>query len=164
MLPHYVVKLFGTRNCHVYEMSETVWHERLKLSCKIQSFKDNRWKSTVLRCEHYLINWQNIFAMSILYNPQNDRLYASVLSASRKTAFALEHQYAINFLACNFANVHRFHFFTGRLSNKFVKKTWLLKISPHLKCVATLPCDLSLIMTLVRKCRLLSDIGVFKVV
>jgi len=31
--------LFDTRNCRVQEMSETIWHERLKLSCKIQPFK-----------------------------------------------------------------------------------------------------------------------------
>jgi len=50
MLPHYLVKLFGTRNCRVHEMSNenlhftgmnisgsnTVCHERLKLSCMIQ--------------------------------------------------------------------------------------------------------------------------------
>jgi len=39
---HYLAKLFGTRNCHVYEMSEINWHERLKLSCKIKPFKDSR--------------------------------------------------------------------------------------------------------------------------
>ena len=29
MLPRNRVKILGTRNCHVHEMSETVWHERL---------------------------------------------------------------------------------------------------------------------------------------
>ena len=58
--------------------------------------------------------------------------------------------------------VHRFKkFFAGRLSNKFVK-IWPLKISPHLKCVATLPCDLSLITTLVWKCLLFSDVDVLQ--
>ena len=42
-------------------MSETIWHERLKLSCKIQPFKNSRWKSTAWRCEHYLINWEKYF-------------------------------------------------------------------------------------------------------
>ena len=47
-------------------MSETIWHERLKLSCKIQPFK-NSWKSTVWWCEHYLINWQgSVTAFSAL--------------------------------------------------------------------------------------------------
>jgi len=36
-------------------------------------------------------------------------------------------------------------------------KNWHLEISPHLECVATLPCDLSLITTLVQECRLFSD-------
>jgi len=39
MLPHNVVKAFGTRNCHVHEMSEAISHERLKLSYKIQPLK-----------------------------------------------------------------------------------------------------------------------------
>ena len=72
-------------------MSETLWHERLKLLCKIQPFKNNCWKSIVLRCEHYLINWQNILTLSILQNPQNDRLYASVSSTSQEIAFDHDH-------------------------------------------------------------------------
>jgi len=52
-------------------------------------------------------------------------------------------------------------FFTGRLSNKLAK-IWLLKISPHLKRVATLPCDLSLIKTLVWECRLFLDTAVLQ--
>ena len=52
-------------------------------------------------------------------------------------------------------------FFTGRHSTKFVK-TWLLKSSPYPKCVATLPCDFSLIMTLVWECHLFSDIDVLQ--
>jgi len=57
------VKILGTWNCHGHEMSETVRHERLKLSCKIRPFRNSRSKSTVWRCEHYLINWQNIFTV-----------------------------------------------------------------------------------------------------
>ena len=47
-------------------------------------------------------------------------------------------------LACNFAKYSPILiFFTRRLSNKpFL--IWLLTTQPHLKCVATLPCDLSL--------------------
>jgi len=56
-LAHYLVKIFATRNCHVDEMCETIWHERLKLSCNIRPFKSSRWKSTVWRrSEHYSIN------------------------------------------------------------------------------------------------------------
>jgi len=39
---------------------------------------------------------------------------------------------------------------------------WLLNISPHLKCVATLSCDLSLITTLVWECRLFSGVDVLQ--
>ena len=46
----------------------------------------------------------------------------------------------VHVLACNFAD---FIFFTRRLSNKpFL--IWLLTTPPHLKYVATLPCNLSL--------------------
>jgi len=59
MLPYYLVKIFGNRNCHVHEVSKTIWQEGLK----------------------------SIFLPAIL------------------------------------PNVHRYKkFFTGRLSNKFVKK------------------------------------------
>jgi len=50
----------------------------------------------------------------------------------------------------------------GRLSNKIIKM-WLLKISSHLKCVVTLPCDLSLIMT-GREYHLFLDIDISTVV
>jgi len=53
--------IFCTRNCHVHKMSETIWHERLELLCKIQLCKNNCWKNTVWRCGHYLINWQKYF-------------------------------------------------------------------------------------------------------
>jgi len=54
------------------------------------------------------------------------------------------------FLPAILPDVHRFKkfFFTGSLGNKFVN-IWLLKISPHLKRIATVLCDLSLIATLV---------------
>jgi len=39
---------------------------------------------------------KNIFTVSILHNPQNDRLYASASSASQETAFAHDHQRAIH--------------------------------------------------------------------
>jgi len=61
-------------------------------------------------------------------------------------------------LTCNFAKIFLYidltKFFTGRLNNKFVLR--LLKIPLHLKCVAMLPCDLSLITTLVSDCCLFS--------
>jgi len=66
------------------------------------------------------------------------------------------------FLPAILSNTDRFKsFFTGRLINKFVNIR-LLKILPHLKCVATLRCDLSLITTLVWECRLFSDIDVLQ--
>jgi len=48
-------------------------------------------------------------------------------------------------LACNFTKRSTIlKLFTGRLSNKPFS-IWLLTIPPHLECVATLPCNLSLI-------------------
>ena len=48
------------------------------------------------------------------------------------------------FLLVPLPNIHRFKKFTDRLSNKpFL--IWLLKTLPHFKCVATLPCNISLI-------------------
>ena len=61
MLPDYLVKISGTRNCHVHWMSETTWHESIKLSWQIQTFKNSPWNSNVWRCKHYLINWQKYF-------------------------------------------------------------------------------------------------------
>jgi len=66
------------------------------------------------------------------------------------------------FLAAILPNVRRFKMFFSLTNNKFVKKTRLLKISPRLKCVATLACDLSLITALVLKCCLLSHIYVLQ--
>jgi len=126
------------RNFWYHEVSETISHERLKLSCKIRPFKNSRWKSTVWRCEQYLINWQKYFhsahsvCLSVFrlfvpfytslllfmshvawnkpdliliwpHNPRNDRLHASASSTSQETAFAHDHQHAIQLLACNFA-------------------------------------------------------------
>lgn len=51
-------------------------------------------------------------------------------------------------------------FFTGRLINKLVR-TWVLS-SPQVKCVATIPRDLSLVTTLVCECRLFSDVHVLQ--
>ena len=34
------------------DMNETNWHEILKLSCKIQLFKNSRWKSTLLTTQN----------------------------------------------------------------------------------------------------------------
>jgi len=44
--------------------------------------------------------------------------------------------------------------------NNAVGDRWLLKTSPHLICVATLPCNLLLITTLVWDCRLFLNIDV----
>jgi len=71
----------------------------------------------------------------ILHNPQSDVYHICIIN--RKLQFT--------FLPVILPNVHRLEkfFFAGRLSNKFVK-LWLSKISfTHLKCIATLPCDLS---------------------
>ena len=83
-------------------------------------------------------------------------------SASQETAFAHDQRHAIHLLACIFAKCSPVVkvFFTGKFSNKFVK-TRLLKVS-HLKCVATLPCDLSLTTTLVWECRLFSGTDVLQ--
>jgi len=48
-----------------------------------------------------------------------------------------------NVIACNLLNISQLKKFTDRLSNKpFL--IWLLTTPPHLKYVATLPCNLSL--------------------
>ena len=48
-----------------------------------------------------------------------------------------------NVIACNLPNIYQLKKFTDRLSNKpFL--IWLLTTPPHLKYVATLPCNLSL--------------------
>ena len=50
------------------------------------------------------------------------------------------------FLLVTLPNIHRLYiFFTERLSNKPIL-IWLLTTPSHLKCVATLPCILSLIV------------------
>ena len=42
MLPRYLVKILDTRNCCLREISETISHEKLKLSCKIfKLYKQN---------------------------------------------------------------------------------------------------------------------------
>ena len=46
---------------------------------------------------------------------------------------------------------------TGRLSNNKPFFIWLLAIKPHLKYVTTVPCNLSLIITLSCDCCSLSD-------
>jgi len=57
----------------VHEMSETIWHERFKLSCKIRPFRSSRRRSTVWRCEHYLVTDRNISTTSMLHNPSQTR-------------------------------------------------------------------------------------------
>ena len=123
MFSHNLVKISGTRNCHVHEMSETIWHERLKLLAWIQPLKNIRWKSTVWRCEHYLINWQNIFTVSIPHYPQNDLLNAFASPTPRNCFCWLSSTWYIRLLLPAFLpNVHRFKKnFTGWVSNNFVK-------------------------------------------
>jgi len=164
MLPYYFVKIFGTRNCHVYENSETILQERLKLSCKIQPLKYSRWKSTIWRCEHYSINWQKylqcpyctahrmINYTHLHHQPHRKLLLLTVVNMQSTFLPAICCQ-----MFTDLKNV-----FTGRLSIKFVK-IWLLKISPFLKCVTTLSFarfivnhDISLRMSL--------DFGYYKVV
>jgi len=45
-------------------------------------------------------------------------------------------------LVCNIANVNLFYSFTVKFNSEFVFKSYL-NMPPHLKCVATLPCELS---------------------
>jgi len=72
------VKIFGTKNCHDHEISERMWYERLKMSCKNQLFKKiNLLKIVcpkVLARDSSIIELTNndIFAMSILYIPHVD--------------------------------------------------------------------------------------------
>ena len=57
----------------VHEMSETIWHERFKPSCKIRPFRSSRRRSTVWRCEHYLVTDRNILTTSMLHDPAQTR-------------------------------------------------------------------------------------------
>jgi len=43
ILPHYLVKILDTRNCCLREISETISHEKLKLSCKIFKLYKQNW-------------------------------------------------------------------------------------------------------------------------
>jgi len=116
--------IFFIANYHVHEMSETIWRERLKMLRSIQPFRNSRWKSTVLRCELYLIDRQNYFhGVDSSANPHNDRLNVSASLTSQETAFSDDHQH-VTFLPATLSNVHWLKrvFFTGRLGNKFVKK------------------------------------------
>ena len=145
-------------------MNETVWHERLKLSCKIQPLKNSRGKSTVWRREHYLINLQKYFHIVRGAQPTEWSItHASASPASLETAFAHNHQHTVHLLAAILPNIFRFKkfFFTGRLSNKLVR-IWVLKILSNFKCVSTQPCDLSLITTLVWECHLFLDIDLLQ--
>ena len=45
-------------------------------------------------------------------------------------------------LVCNIANVDLFYSFTAKFNSEFVFKSYL-NMPPRLKCVATLPCELS---------------------
>jgi len=162
ILAHYLVKIFATRNCHVDEMCETIWHERLKLSCNIRPFKNSRWKSTVWRrSEHYSINWQNIFIVSILRNPHKWSIIRIYIISVTRNCFCSRSSTSCQPFCLQFCqkSTDFKSFFTDRLSNIFVKLR-LLKILPHLKTVATLPCDSSLITTLAWERRLFSNIGV----
>ena len=137
----------------------------LRLSCKIQPFKNSYWKSTLWRCEQYLINWQKYFHSVHTAQPTEWSIICICIISVTGNWFCPRS-------TCKPPSCLQFYqmftdlksFFTDRLSSKFVKKIWLLKISPHLKFLGTLPCDLSLITTLVWECRLFSDIDVFKVV
>jgi len=69
MLPHYFVKIFGTRNCHIHLISETIWHERLKLSCKIQPLKIHR-KSKKQDTKLLSITSPNVNRFSLIFRWQ----------------------------------------------------------------------------------------------
>jgi len=77
-----------------------------------------------------------------------DKLQGSVATYLRCVGHAREVHETTTLLLVTLPNIHpfkkSFHFFTCRLSSKpFL--IWLLTTPPHLKCVATLPCNLSLI-------------------
>jgi len=157
MLPHYLVNVFGTRNCHVNEMSEKNLARKLKLSCNIQPFKNSRWKSTVWRCKRYLINWQKYFRSVDTAQPTERSIICICVINVTGNCFCTRSSTcdALCLLFCQmFTDLESFfHWQTQQ---------WLpvLKISPHLTGVATLPFYLSVITTLVWECRLFSDIDV----
>ena len=68
------------------------------------------------------------------------------------------------FLPAILLNVHRFKksIFTVRLSDKFLKNMAIENFTTPQMCSYTLPFDLSLITTLVWKCRLFSDVDVLQ--
>ena len=102
--------------------------------------------------EHYLINWQNYSHSVHTAQPTEWSLICvCVISITRNCFWSW-------LSTCNPPSCLQVcqtftclkSFSTGGLGNrpKFVKM-WLLKILPHFTCAATLPCVLSLIMTLV---------------
>jgi len=113
------------RNCHFHEMSETVWRERFKLPPKIQPFQNNRCKSTVWRCEHCLFNWQKYsHGVHIYYTTHRMIDYTHLHhQRHRKLLLLTIINMQSTFLPVILPNAHRFKqfFFTGRLSDKFVK-------------------------------------------
>jgi len=127
----------------------------LKPSCNIQPFKNSRWKSTVWRCEHYLINWQNIFTVSIQHNPHDDRLYASASSTSQETAFAHDVNVQSTFFPAALPNVNRFKKCFSPVDSAISLKNTAIENFIAPQCVATLPlwffvnCDIRLRMSLV---------------
>jgi len=79
----------------------------------------------------------------------------------KQNAFAYDKWSVSHFLPVTSSNVHRFKkkFFTSKFNNKSVVK-WLLNSPPHVKHVATLPCDLSLITMHASNFRQFSNIDV----
>ena len=153
MLPHYLVKIFGTRNCHVHEMNETIWREKLKLS--FQPFKKYSLKKYCLEMIA-LFNWLTKIFSQCAYSTTHRMIDYTHRRHQRHRKLLLLTIINVQstFLSAILPNVHRFKkFFTGRLVNKVVIIR-LLKISPHLRCIATLRCDLSSITALLWECRL----------
>ena len=138
MLPHYLVKYLVPE---IVMFTIRVKQSGMKdsLSCNIQSFVNSRWKSNVWRCKHYLINWQKHF--HTVHTAQSTEWSIRPYTHQR-------HRRHRKLLLPAITNQN-----PPSCLQKFVK-IWLLIISLHLKCVATLSCDLSLITTLVREYRL----------
>jgi len=121
-------------------MSETIWHERLKLSCEIRPFKYSRCKSTVWRCEYYLINRQNYLQCPYCTTRRMIDYTHLRHQRHRKLLLLTIINMQSTFIPAILPNVYRFKkFFTVRLGNKFVE-VWLLKMLPYFIRVATLPC------------------------
>jgi len=144
MLLHYFVKYQCSKNCNAQDLS--------KLLCKTQPLKTVV-KNSLQWFYHYLglVHWlKDIYSghtkISIVWLYTLHIYCDTEEKILQQNAFVRDVWSVSHFLPVSSPNVHRLKkLFTSKLINKSVVKWLLYNPPPHLKHVATLPCDLSLI-------------------